>query len=168
MHPNPTPGPQILVDTLEAVSAVHQAVVRRAPGATEASAVDVHAVALFLFAQLYIRQARPRRARRGPGSARPGAACARKGRAECFGGRTRGGAEQCWLHTCWRGGAWRRPEQLCRRCGSVTCVGPLVLSHVARLRHGVPGVARTMVCGRAGPCGRGRRIVAGERVSRDA
>jgi len=69
-HPNLTPCAQILVDTLEAVSAVHQAVVRRAPGATEASAVDVHAVALFLFAQLYIRPARPRRARRAPGSAR--------------------------------------------------------------------------------------------------
>ncbi|KAK9839640.1 hypothetical protein WJX81_002320 [Elliptochloris bilobata] len=48
---------QILVDTLEAVAAEHQAVVRRAPGGTEASAVDAHAVALFLFAQLYIRQA---------------------------------------------------------------------------------------------------------------
>jgi len=59
-HPDPTPCAQILVDTLEAVSAAHQAV----------SAVDVHAVALFLFAQLYIRQARPHRARRAPGSVR--------------------------------------------------------------------------------------------------
>ena len=49
---------QILVDTLEAVAPEHQALVRRGPGGTEASAVDAHALALFLFAQLYIRQVR--------------------------------------------------------------------------------------------------------------
>lgn len=58
---SPRTGVQILVDTLEAVAPEHQALVRRAAGSAEASAVDAHAVALFLYAQLYIRQARPGR-----------------------------------------------------------------------------------------------------------
>ncbi|KAK9824118.1 hypothetical protein WJX72_007884 [[Myrmecia] bisecta] len=48
---------KIMVDTLEAVSEEHQLLVQRTPGKTEAEAVEAHAVALFLFAQLYIRQA---------------------------------------------------------------------------------------------------------------
>lgn len=45
------------MDTIEAVADTPQEVVQRVPGSRVAHRVDVYAVALYLFAQLYIRQA---------------------------------------------------------------------------------------------------------------
>ena len=48
---------QVLIDTIDALSEPLHEVVQRPPGRAEADRADVHAVALYLFAQLYIRQA---------------------------------------------------------------------------------------------------------------
>ena len=49
--------PQVLIDTIDALSEPLHEVVQRPPGRAEADRADVRAVALYLFAQLYIRQA---------------------------------------------------------------------------------------------------------------
>lgn len=48
---------QILIDTIDAAAAVPEHFVQRAGAYSSASRVDIYAVALYLFAQLYIRQA---------------------------------------------------------------------------------------------------------------
>ena len=48
---------QILIDTVDAAAAVPEHFVQRAGPYSTASRVDIYAVALYLFAQLYIRQA---------------------------------------------------------------------------------------------------------------
>ena len=48
---------QILIDTIDAAAETPEHFVRRAGAFAGASTVDIHAVALYLFAQLYIRQA---------------------------------------------------------------------------------------------------------------
>ena len=48
---------QVLIDTIDALSEPLHEVVQRPPGRAEADRADVRAVALYLFAQLYIRQA---------------------------------------------------------------------------------------------------------------
>lgn len=48
---------QILIDTVDAAAAVPEHFVQRAGAYSTASRVDIYAVALYLFAQLYIRQA---------------------------------------------------------------------------------------------------------------
>ncbi|CAL8467086.1 g6622 [Coccomyxa elongata] len=48
---------QILIDTIDALAEAPQEVVQRPEGTSEANVVDVCAVALYMFAQLYIRQA---------------------------------------------------------------------------------------------------------------
>ena len=48
---------QILTDTIDALAEAPQEVVQRPEGTSEANVVDVCAVALYMFAQLYIRQA---------------------------------------------------------------------------------------------------------------
>ena len=50
-------GRQVLVDTLDAVSEPTHEVVRRPAAGAEANQGDARAIALYLFAQLYIRQA---------------------------------------------------------------------------------------------------------------
>ncbi|KAK9861271.1 hypothetical protein WJX84_009127, partial [Apatococcus fuscideae] len=47
----------VLVDMLEAVAHDHQDITRTPQGLSEPDAVDFHAVMIFLFAQLYVRQA---------------------------------------------------------------------------------------------------------------
>ncbi len=48
---------QILIDTIDALAEAPQEVVQRPEGTSEANVVDVCTVALYMFAQLYIRQA---------------------------------------------------------------------------------------------------------------
>ncbi|KAK9916762.1 hypothetical protein WJX75_006671 [Coccomyxa subellipsoidea] len=48
---------QILIDTIDALAEAPQEVVQRPEGVSEANTVDICAVALYMFAQLYIRQA---------------------------------------------------------------------------------------------------------------
>ena len=48
---------QILIDTIDALAEAPQEVVQRPEGVSEANVVDICAVALYMFAQLYMRQA---------------------------------------------------------------------------------------------------------------
>ena len=48
---------QILIDTIDALAEAPQEVVQRPEGISEASTVDACTVALYMFGQLYIRQA---------------------------------------------------------------------------------------------------------------
>jgi hypothetical protein len=48
---------QILIDTIDAAAEVPEHFVQRPGAYSTASRVDIYAVALYLFAQLYIRQA---------------------------------------------------------------------------------------------------------------
>ena len=48
---------QILIDTIDAAAEVPEQFVQRAGTHGSASRVDIYALALYLFAQLYIRQA---------------------------------------------------------------------------------------------------------------
>lgn len=48
---------QILIDTIDALAEAPQEVVQRPEGSNEANTADVCTVALYMFAQLYIRQA---------------------------------------------------------------------------------------------------------------